>query len=454
MAILRPRIRTAAAVECLVFLTVALALDWVFFGGLRFRDFTYHPFWLPVLLVTVQYGTDAGLMAAALSTVSLLAGNLPPQAVSDDRFAWLFGVVKLPLMWFCAAVLLGELRRRQIIERDKLRQDLAGAGEREQALAEAYRRLDQAKRALEVRVAGQLRTAVGIYEAAKAIEKLEPAEVLLGVSTLVRSVMNPEKFSVFLLRNGVLELSFSEGWTSSDPFPRVYRPDSPLFREVVARRRLVALPNPDGEAILADAGVIAAPLAAGEAGRVFGMLKVEKLGFLELNFSNVQTLRSLCGWVGAAYANALQYQETRSGSLLNTDTQLFSYSFLSRQLSFLTVLARRVGFDLSMINIRLENRDDLTVSERGEVPLALGRAVSRVLRRSDMAFDCQQTGVEFAVVLPATPAANVQIVADKLTAALNEELAGAAPGARFRLQIHAIYEAPPKPAPVLEHEHV
>jgi GGDEF domain-containing protein len=433
-------VRVSAILEIAMFLGVALAADRIFFDGSRFRSAPQHPFWILVLLVAVQYGTNAGLLAALASSAALLAGNLPPQAISQDRFMWLFHIGQLPLLWFVSAVVLGELRMRQIRERAALGRELAETARREQVLADGYKRLNAVKEALETRVAGHLRTAVGMYESARAIEKLDPSEVLLGVADLIRSVMNPQKFSVYLLRNGSLELAVENGWAAEDGFPRHYAASTAIFQEIVGRQRVLTVANPDDAMALSGAGVIASPLAVPDTGRIIGMLKIEKLGFLDLNFSNVQTLKVLCQWIGAAYHNALCYQAARSESVVNTETELLSYSFLSRQLSLLTLLAKRIGFDLTMVVVRLENPDELDEDQRILVPRIFSDAVSKTLRQTDLAFDYRRTGTEFAIVLPAAPVEGARVVIGKLAGALEAELAPVAPAARFSFGVHAIHE--------------
>lgn len=433
-------VRISAILEIVTFLGIALAVDRIFFDGQRFRSAPQHPFWIPVLLVAVQYGTNAGLLAALASSIALLAGHVPPQAISQDRFAWLFQIGQLPLLWCVSAVVLGELRMRQIREREMLVRQLAETERRQKALADGHERLRKAKDVLETRIAGQLRTAVGMYEAARAIEKLDPAEVLLGVADLVRSVMNPEMFSVFLLRNGSMELVVEDGWAEGDVFPRHYAASTSLFQEIIGRQRLLSVANPEESMVLSGDGVVASPIVVPDTGRVIGMLKIEKLGFLDLNFSNLQTLKILCQWMGAAYDNALRYQAARSESVVNTDTELFAYSFLSRQLSLLTLLARRIGFDLTMVVVRLQNPDELDESQRTLVPRAFSHAASGALRKTDLAFDYQRTGTEFAIVLPAAAVQGARVAMSKLSEALTAELELEAPNARFSFAVHAIHE--------------
>ena len=433
-------VRLSAILEILLFLGAALIVDQIFFDGTRFRSAQQNPFWIPVLLVAVQYGTNAGLLAAAAATAALLIGNVPPQSVSEDRFAWLFEVGKLPLLWFVSAVVLGELRVRQIRERVALQRQLTETAGREQILSDAYKRLNGVKEALETRLASQLKSAVGMYESVRAIEKLDPAEVLMGMGSLVRSVMNPEKFSAWLLHEGRLDLAVREGWSEEDDLPRHYTQDSNLFVEIVARQRVLSVANYDDASTLAGAGIIAAPIVVPDSGRVIGMLKIEKLGFLDLTFSNLQMLRVLCQWIGAAYDNAVRYQAARAESVVNTQTELLAYGFLSRQLSFLSVLAMRVGFDLTMIVVRLDNPEDLTDSQLALTPRAFSRCAAKALRKTDLAFDYQRTGMEFALILPVSPVSDVEVVIRKLRDSLAAELATDAPEARFTFAVHAIHD--------------
>jgi polysaccharide biosynthesis protein PelD len=338
------------------------------------------------------------------------------------------------------AVILGELRMRQIRGKEALQEQFREASRRETVLAEAYQRLNAAKDALETRLAGQIRTSLMLYEAVKAIEKLDPSEVLLGVSKLVKSVMSPEKFSLYLLRNNSLELALAEGWTAEDFYPRRYGPGSHIFREAVGRQRVLSVANPEDQFALNGEGLIAAPLMVPDTGRIVGLLKIEKLGFLDLNFTNVRTFQVLCQWIAAAHENAVRYQAACSDAVVNRDTELFAFGFLSRQLAMLGALAKRIGFDVSMIVARIENSEELTPEQFSLAPVVFGRTVRNALRRTDLGFDYRRTGSEFALVLPATSLEGARVALNKLGTALREELALEGIPARLSFAVQVIHD--------------
>ena len=304
-------LRAAALLEIVLFLGTALLVDRLVFGADRFATVSPHPFWIIVLLTAVQYGTNEALAATALASVALLAGAVPEQGFSEDLYDWLLRVSYNPVLWCIAAILLGEIRSGHRRRTEALKVSLAEAQKQADAIADAYEDLWQLKANLEVLVAGQLRTVRAMYEAAKAIERQSIGEVLIGIAQLVRSVINPSKFSIFLLSDPVLEGAICEGWTPDDSFQREFAACSPLFAAVVRDHRFVVVSNQGDEAILQGEGLLAGPLVSEQTGEVIGMLKIEDMPFLEFTPAGVQNFRILCEWIGTAIAHAQCFERLR-----------------------------------------------------------------------------------------------------------------------------------------------
>ncbi|MEQ8663364.1 MAG: GAF domain-containing protein, partial [Gammaproteobacteria bacterium] len=304
----RSGVRGNALAEITAFIGLFVAADLLWFDGSGYWSWSPHPFWFIVVFVATQYGSREGLVAAALSCVALFAGYIPAQTLSQDFYAWLFELARLPLLWSVSAVLLGELRMRHIRERDGLREQVVEARERAGTIAAAYESLNETKSQLEVRVAGELRTVVSMYKAARAVETMEPAHVLTGALDNVKVVINPQKCSIYLLAAGELEAAIQHGWHRRDRFKRIFRADDPLYQAVIGGARVLCVANADDEGVLAGQGLIAGPLLNPDTGEVRGMIKIEDMGFLDLNLSTIEIFRVLCEWVGAFYANAQRYR--------------------------------------------------------------------------------------------------------------------------------------------------
>jgi hypothetical protein len=430
----------SALIELILFFAISLGIDYFVTGGNRFWDVAPHPFWMIVLLIAVQYGTGDGLFAAVMASGALLIGNLPVQSIYLDLYSYLFELSSRPMMWIAAALIFGELRMRYSRRTVQLIHDLKDAEHRAEVVASAYKSVDEAKQELEIRVAGQLRTVFSIHRAAKAIEKAGTGEVLMGVTDLVRGVMSPKKFSVFLLKDGVLEAGINQGWMLEDGYSRTLDSTSPLFQEVIGRQRFLCSAYPEEARVLGPEGIFAGPLMSVDTGEVMGMLKIEDLDFLELNLTTIDNFRILCDWIGTAYSNAKQAEEERTGVYLNADRTLMSTSFFDRQTSFLSSLAQRVGFDVSLLILRVENADELDSEANKQVATALNAAVTRHLRTTDLAFDYQRKNLEYALVLPATPLANAHIVADKILKEIHDHLPDDVADIKFSTTASALYE--------------
>lgn len=415
-------LRPVALLELLLFFAVALGLDVWLGTGTRFDGVQPHPFWIPVLLLAIQYGTSEGVLAALVASVALRLGNMPDAGIDQDLYDHLFTLTREPILWLVAAVLFGELRMRQLREREELRAGLAAARQEAEAIARSYRALKSVKESLETRVAGQLRTVFTLYQAAKSIDHLDEGEVMLGVADLVRTVMKPEKFSLFLLNNDVLESVTNEGWDDDhDSYARWFDSGTPLFQTVIARQRQLCVNRVEDERILAGEGVLAGPLVSSDTGEVVGMVKVESLGFTDLSVNTVENFRILCEWIGTALAKARQFR-TASEQRVFTDDALYSSSYIGRQAEFLALLGRRMGFETTAITIRPTGLSRLSVAQRADLAAAIGTAVRGSLRDTDLACDFGQQGASFGVILAGTPLEGAKLVEAKLERAVRREL--------------------------------
>lgn len=434
-------LRIAALRDMALMLIAFLAVDYFFFEANRFWDVSPHPFWIIVILTSVQYGANEGLFAALLCTLALLVGNIPEQQLHQDIYEYLLYVSARPLMWFAAAIALGVLREKHIQERRRLRLRLDESERRADNIATAYERMREVRQSLERRIAGQFRTSLSAYQAARAMETLQPGELLPAVEELVKAVLNARKFSVFLLDDGDLSLRLKHGWEKGDDYNAEFTASTKLYKEVIAGQHFLNITREEDQKVLQSEGVIAGPLMDEESGQIIGMLKIEEMGFLDLNLSTFEEFKVLCGWIGAAYANAKTYETAKSDTVINPDHNLMSYGFFKRQTEYITALARRIGFDVTMIVITLENADKLSESKRRKAAKALSAAVHDTLRLVDQAFDHQTKGNEFAIILPNTPMENADLVIEKIMTALDKQIRKQASEAKFSSSTKLLHKA-------------
>ncbi len=407
-------LRVTALVEIAIFFTVALLLDRYVFDGDRFREVAPHPFWAVVVLISLQYGTNEGLIAAIASSAALLAGNVPPQPLALDLFAYLFELSKTPLMWAATGLVVGELRSRHLRERADLRKRLAESETQAQVITAAFEGMSAAKDELEARIAGQFRTLLTVFRAAMAVERLDVPSVFEGANALVAAILNPEKFSIWLLKDAQIEMSRAFGWKDDERYNRTFLDDHPLYRRTVAERGVLCVARAADEKALAGEGVLAGPLQDPETDEVYGMLKIEALGLLDLTPTTIENFQLLCDWIGSNMAIAKRYEDATSERILDPEAGLLSAQLFDRQKEFLVKLAERVDFDLTMLIVGFEGEGELSREEALSVGRIVAVAVGQWLRETDLAFQWLPVGRRFAVLLPATNGAGARLVMRKL----------------------------------------
>ncbi|ANK80814.1 MAG: hypothetical protein TEF_08370 [Rhizobiales bacterium NRL2] len=415
--------RSIAYVELVLLVALLVGLDFLFMPVDGFAEVNPNPYWIPIILLAVQYGVFEGLIAAVVCTaVSLLSGVDPefyrialeqgPAAAmdqsvgggfatfSDEDYFIAWSYAAQPIMWVLAALFIGLLRERLRQRNQELAHDLAQTSHREEVLSSAYNQLLNTKEQLEIRVAGQLRTVFTLYQAAKAIEKLGPGEVLIGIADLVRAVMQPTKFSLYLLNGNVLEAVINDGWEDDDAYARVFDSGSPVFQQVVGRRRCLSAVNTDEEKLLAGEGIMAGPLTSVDTGEVVGMLKIEKLGFLDLHISSLENFRILSDWVGTAFANARRFRKAQSNMLFNEERNMFTDVVFKSHSKLMRQFGERFGIDMTAVTLKAEGLDVLHPERRAGLVKAVHDVVEHHMSPVVQAYEYRQNGREFALILP------------------------------------------------------
>ncbi len=433
-------IRVSALVEMLIGLVVLTLIDAFAFSGDRFCDVNPHPFWIVVLIIAAQYGTAEGIVAAIAATLFYLVGNIPAQAEGMSHYDWLFSISINPILWLVGGWILGELRQRHIRERNLLAREVEESHQREELISTSYNFVKHRKESLEVQVSGQLLSSIDAYRAAKAVETLDPKSVMQGVERLVKSVLGPQKFSLAILHDNKLSTTIIHGWAPSDKFAQEIDSYSPLFQAVVGQRELLVVANEQHEISLDNQGIMAGPILDPSTDRVIGMLKIEQLDFTSLSLNTVETFRALTDWVGTALVNARNYQSVKAEAIINPERNLLSYNYFKRQSDYMRTLAKRVGFDLSMVVIKLNDAKNLSDAERVTVARQIAESVKTVLRSVDLAFDYQTDGEEYSILLPATAQAGASIVRDKIAKDMDKHLRGKN-GVSFNYIVSALHEA-------------
>lgn len=436
----KPPFRRIALLELLVFLGGALLIDQLFFEGTRFRHIQPHPFWIPVVLLSVQYGSRMGLVSVLACTSVLLFGNVPERLLEQDFHQWGYSVFLLPLLWFISAIVIGEISSRHINARLKMNEKLSDSLKREATLTESFHKLNAIKERMEIRVAGQWRTVDKTLTAARFIEHQDPTQVLTRSQDLVENLLEPKQFSIYILRDNALHHTFDKGWDEDMDYLRVFGADSPIFTTIVSEKRTICISSPADEGLLAEQGILAGPLILPKTGEFLGMLKIEKLAFGGLSLNTLKKFEFLCEWIGSIYGRAIEYQLHGNSPYSQADQFFQNENFFEFYKIFLTGLANRIGFSLTMLKIHVPDYTVLSNEMKSLFKVALGQSVKDVLRRTDLIFLSDVRQGEYTVLISDTGKQYKGFVKARLQDALEEKLASLAKSIDYSLEMHSSFQ--------------
>lgn len=234
------------------------------------------PYWIPVLLLSLQYGTVAGLMAAAAATLVYVLNGVPDQGIGENLFSYLLRIWSLPILWIGVSLLFGQFRLRQIEVKQDLVHRLNERNKERNSLAHYAGGLEQRCSRLEREIATRASGTSGVV--LEALAHLDnPAAELDNVLSVIAKQSFPEgAISVFTLTANGLEVIASAGWAETSHFARNIGAGHPLYRAIAGERRGVSVLNTSDELVLQSEGLAAYPVLSRETGRTIGMVKLEQ----------------------------------------------------------------------------------------------------------------------------------------------------------------------------------
>jgi hypothetical protein len=292
--------------ELALFFCCFFLADHYWAEGTRFLHVSPNPLWIAVLLISAQYGSTEGLLAASLSIAALYIYNLPEQQITQNQYDYLLDIVLLPIQWILTAVMIGEMRVRQREEMDSLKQELSITKEREKLVSEAFYRMKKQKESFEITLATQFHTPLMLYEKVRNIQ-FSDKELFSQLNAIIKESLHVNKFSLFLKKDEELHIASKHGWEESDTYSICFSKESPLFQEVIENKKTISHLNQSEAKLLSEEGILACPIISNkDSSSVIGLLKIEEIPFMHLNLNTLETLPILCEFLSSAYE---KYQE-------------------------------------------------------------------------------------------------------------------------------------------------
>lgn len=190
-------------------------------------DATAHlpnPLWVPVLLMSCQYGIMGGLFATLCSSGVVLAGDLPVRSASQEFYAYAGTLAAQPCSWFATALVLGGLRTLHLHRLREMTEVAASANRMATGMSRGLRQAVQEVNELERRLAEDSTTKTRMLYALARLDLSSRSALLTSFGKVLFHGLGVTTFVIYLFESGKLRpfLTVSDGvqvTTSSLGYP-------------------------------------------------------------------------------------------------------------------------------------------------------------------------------------------------------------------------------------------
>jgi hypothetical protein len=108
--------------ESVFIFVILLCIEWMIPGPASLARLSPHPFWIPVILISSQYGSASGLSITGCAVALSWLAGWPEQTAQEDFYRYSMRIWREPILWIFGSLIMGCLRDRQIRQRDRLRE--------------------------------------------------------------------------------------------------------------------------------------------------------------------------------------------------------------------------------------------------------------------------------------------------------------------------------------------
>jgi len=434
-----------AWLELAVWVTLLIAANLLAFPhDPGFRRLEFNPFLVPVLFMAIRFGTliggAAGLASAGWMMVAARSANL------ED------GSLVLPGVTVLVGMLAGILSQHQGERLAHFRQ-YAGTLEARQARS---RRLlavkDSVIHELQSRIEEQTVSVEAMYRWSRHMSSTEASDMFHALLQILHADLSVTRAAVYRRRDGEFALAASlDRGTVAAPFDERLDATAGLPALALELRRRVSRFDPEAAELRRQSGpgfLLCGPIC--EADEVEALVVVQEMPLLELTPAACARFDALLNWGSEARSRLAHFRQQSDPDFFDRRIGAYRFSYLSEALRRENLRARRHGFPLRVLRVRIASFAEIPPSSVPAARECVSRALFAYLREDDTIGLAEQEDTFFAI-LPMCEAATATAIGFRMNRAL-EGVSGLLP---LRLAFdfvdpETLQAAPKVQAPVLE----
>lgn len=156
-----------------------------------------HPYWLPVLLASAQYGISGGVIAT-IAASSLYFLEAAPQSAVQDFYDHAGAVAVQPAAWLATTLIIGGLRSLHLHQTAELAERVTAGEQREHDLSDGLKRAAAAIDALERRIASDMSSIDALSRSLSLIDLSDRARAAVSCGEVFHAAAGAATFTLYL----------------------------------------------------------------------------------------------------------------------------------------------------------------------------------------------------------------------------------------------------------------
>ena len=334
----------AGVIELVVLFAALMVIERVLMTPGDFAKLQPHPFWLPVILLSLQYGTADGILAATVAIVASILMGSPTQGVGEEYYRYLIRVWAVPIGWITSAILIGEIRARQRSQMIELGRDLKTTRSKAEDITRHCHRLEDKIQRLEREFATvEANSLDSLTASLEDLTRGDASDWNNALARAHRGLIGTGSIKLVLRNDQILaQVSHVSALPGTGPdLPQTPADLAPVVDAVIVSRRSLNALRADDASIVDGIAAMAAPLIAEPGGRVLGVLVLDSIAPERLTVDTENRLKLLAREV--AHALAMRGFEDLIGAVEHSPQSQMPADERAREVDAVEIAPRRVG---------------------------------------------------------------------------------------------------------------
>ncbi|MFQ5770722.1 MAG: sensor domain-containing diguanylate cyclase [bacterium] len=362
-----------------------------------------------------------GLFAGAIAAIFYLYLGVKAGVLDLNAFTFPHGIYKLPFFFLLVGGIIGEIRSLYKKKFMALEKKFHEKVDDLQDLGLQYAALSESKLELDKRIAFQSTTMLNLFESLNNMEKLDPKSLYSKIPELLKTQLNVQCSSIYLVKNNKLKCQNRQGKKEKNKLPNTVDLTYGMMGEVMKTKKIVTIKQMYTEADLAkynELGLIMSAPIVRKDESIVGVINIEKMPFFDFNANTVRIFEMLSYWISLVVDKAIQFQQLKDKNIADEITGAYNYPYFQKRLAYEIARARRFHTPLSLLLIEIEKFNEMKNTETKNVLIVLNWLFSHLLREIDIIAKYANEGT-FAVILPGQNSADAEVIISRLMTEIN-----------------------------------